>query len=66
MNISEVKVLPVKGDAKLKAYVSIKIEDSLDNKGYEDHRWRASGLVCGNAGEEDEGRHILGPGASAR
>jgi stage V sporulation protein G len=29
IRISEVKVLPVKGDAKLKAYVSIKIEDSL-------------------------------------
>ncbi|MBE9532210.1 MAG: septation protein SpoVG family protein [Proteobacteria bacterium] len=29
MVISEVKVLPVEGDAKLKAYVSIKIEDSL-------------------------------------
>ena len=64
MNITEVKVLPVDGDERLKAFVSMKIDDCFvvrDMKIISGD----TGFFRGHAREEAEGRHVQGPFSSS-
>ena len=65
MEITEIRVLPVDGDDKLKAYVSIKICDCLaicDMKVIKG----TGGYFVAMPAKEDEGRYLQGPCPSAR